>query len=47
MQLFNPFCFEQEEGKGGEISLKDFKQGQVQQLDLEEVFTTETPFDNF
>ena len=29
--------FLQEEGKAGEINLKDFKEGHVQQLDLEEV----------
>ena len=30
-------CFVQEGSKAGEINLKDFKEGQVQQLDLEEV----------
>ena len=38
MQLFNTLLFFlQEEGKAGEINLKDFKEGHVQQLDLEEV----------
>merc|ERR1712062_817944 len=29
--------WEEEEDKDGEISLKDYKEGQVQQLDMEEV----------